>query len=86
MSRCYFLYLDLKKNNNYSKGSPNEFKKIDIYNSFILKNNICPGNKIECKNHVHISKHNHGLVLLYSNFDWSCKIYFSKNDSTYNNL
>ena len=82
----FFRFGIKKKINNESKTSLNKIKKLDNNKSFILKKNICPGNKIECKNHVHISKHNHGLVLLYFNSDWTCKIcskHFSKNESTY---
>ena len=77
----FFIIGFRKKINNKANASLN-----NIYKSSTLKKNICLGNKIECRNHVHISKHDHGLVLLYSNRDWTCKIcykHFTKNDSKY---
>ena len=61
-----------------------DFQNVNILG--IIDHHDCPGNKIQCKNHVHISRHNHGLVLLYSNRNWFCNICrmdFSKNESTY---
>lgn len=51
--------------------------------SEMIKNN-CDGIS-ECT-HIHTYKHNHGLVLLYSNRDWMCKIcrcYFLRSEPTY---
>ena len=76
----------------------NELILLALYNKYInrLRNsqqiylarnskiNLCDGNH-ECT-HIHTYKHNHGLVLLFSNRDWICDIChsnYSKQDSTY---
>ena len=51
---------------------------------FTFNQNFC--NKDECKIHLHIDKHEHGLVLLYSNRSWFCdvcKLQFSNKEQTY---
>ena len=76
----------------------NELILLALYNKYInrLRNsqqiylarnskiNLCDGNH-ECT-HIHTYKHNHGLVLLFSNRDWICDIChsnYSKQNSTY---
>ena len=55
-----------------------------IYQARNSKINLCNGNN-ECT-HIHTYKHNHGLVLLFSNRDWICDICrtkYSRKVSTY---
>ena len=45
----------------------------------------CKTNKSECS-HIHLDKHEHGLVLCYTNRNWICNIcrkHYSKDESTY---
>lgn len=58
-----------------------ENKNDNIYS----KKNSCHENNSECK-HIHSNKHNHGLVLSYTNRNWKCdicKISYSNDESTY---
>ena len=87
------LILDLNDLNDI-----NEMILLNLYNKYInrvrnsqlissmrnSKKNLCDG-KNECT-HIHTYKHNHGLVLLFSNRDWICDICrssYPKNQSTY---
>ena len=73
-------------------GEFNELLSLSLQKS-ISKRNLLPSEMIkkhcdgisECT-HIHTYKHNHGLVLLYSNRDWICNICrcnFLRNEPTY---
>ena len=74
---------------NYTEGDKTQLEKNlreikSLRDKYLkLKNEV---QSIILPTQVHSSKHNHGLVLLYSNFDWmceSCKKSFSKMEAKY---
>ena len=51
----------------------------------IKNKNSCKTNDSECS-HIHSEKHEHGLILCYTNRNWICNICkkkYSKDESTY---
>ncbi len=78
------VYVKLRKIKDIADDLMNAINKLNINNNN-NNNNSC--NKIDSQcPHLHCKKHKHGLVLLFSNRDWICKICkknYSANETSY---